>query len=558
MAVILLLIIAAVGSIFISRKEGYHMDELLSFELANAEFTPWIVTTQPQGRLEKYVVNELRGETALETLSNLGETLLDVLQNRGNSKLLSYEADVYEEPVWLTGDDFTAYLTTDGQDSFNYLSVYFNVKDDNHPPLHFMLLHTMSSIFRGQIHPWMGCVINLVLILLICLLLWKIALRMTGQRSVGIAAMLLYGLSIAGLQTLLLIRMYALLTFFCVLVFYLHLTSLDRQQYFEKHNKALIAAVVCGFLTQYFFLFYMAMLALCTVLWLWKKVSGRAALAYIRTMVLSALWGLILYPFAIDDVLHSGRGVEAVQNLGSGIGDLTERLSAFGSIVLREVLGGKTVLLCMIVEVCVWWLISKLRHVKETEVVSISFLLFLIVPVIFDFLLTIKAAPYYEDRYIMPLFPFFSLLIVYGLYVIGAQLSVPRLLPILGALCLIVSGLMQYRPAYLYTGYAGQLEVADAYADRDCLCVYDGVGYYENLVEFTKYDQTLMVTETELTERSKDPVLIGSEELVVLLKSGIDPQTVADVLASYGLEQKEVLLESGVHGDTLYLFAKAP
>ena len=42
------------------------MDELLTFELANAEFTPWIVTTQPVGRLEKFVQNEIYGDTVCD------------------------------------------------------------------------------------------------------------------------------------------------------------------------------------------------------------------------------------------------------------------------------------------------------------------------------------------------------------------------------------------------------------------------------------------------------------------------------------------------------------
>ena len=85
-----------------------------------------------------------------------------MLQNRGNSKLLSYKADVYEEPVWISAEQFRDYVTVDGDDAFDYLSVYFNVKDDNHPPVHFMLLHTMSSLFGGTLSPWLGCFINLV------------------------------------------------------------------------------------------------------------------------------------------------------------------------------------------------------------------------------------------------------------------------------------------------------------------------------------------------------------------------------------------------------------
>ena len=62
------LVCVAVFCIFVSMKEGYHMDELLSFELSNAEFNPWIVTTQPEGRLAKFVHNEIDGETFGETM----------------------------------------------------------------------------------------------------------------------------------------------------------------------------------------------------------------------------------------------------------------------------------------------------------------------------------------------------------------------------------------------------------------------------------------------------------------------------------------------------------
>ena len=97
--ILLCMVILGVG---VSHKEGYHMDELLSFELANAEFNPWIVPTQPQGRLAKFVHNEIDGETFGETVENLMDVVKDVIQNRGNSLLLSYTADVYEEPALIS------------------------------------------------------------------------------------------------------------------------------------------------------------------------------------------------------------------------------------------------------------------------------------------------------------------------------------------------------------------------------------------------------------------------------------------------------------------------
>ena len=90
-----------------------------------------------------------------------------------------------------------------------------------------------------------------------------------------------------------------------------------------------------------------------------------------------------------------------------------------------------------------------------------------------------------------------------------------------------------------------------------CVCVYDGVGYYQNLIEFINYESTLLVTQEELLSRSEDPVLRNSSQVAVLLKNRADEKAVAEYLGdTYGLQKKETLLEQGVHGDRIYLFAK--
>ncbi|MDE6674876.1 MAG: hypothetical protein K2K19_08730, partial [Acetatifactor sp.] len=216
-----LIAVALVQCFFISLKEGYHMDELLTFELANAEYNPWIVPTQPVGRLAKFMQQEIYEDSLGETLANLKDTVVDVLRNRGDSKLLSYQADVYEQPVWITGEQFHEYITVGKRDAFNYLSVYFNVKDDNHPPLYFMLVHTMSSVFRGRISPWMGCVFNLAATLGCCMLMFALGRLLAACGYVtertgedwGLCSALLYGCSSGAIATTLFIRMYGILTF---------------------------------------------------------------------------------------------------------------------------------------------------------------------------------------------------------------------------------------------------------------------------------------------------------------------------------------------------------
>lgn len=571
--------IILVSCLIISDKQGYHMDELLSFELANAEFTPWIVPTQPEGRLEKFMKNEIYGETFGETCSNLMENIADVAKNRGASKMLSYKADVYEEPVWISAKQFQDYITTDSRDNFNYLSVYFNVKDDNHPPLHFMALHTVSSIFKGQISPWMGCSINLAMILGICILLIRISREFFNKtEEFGCAVCVLYGLSMAGIATLLLIRMYAMLTFFCMAALYLHLKKRKEGQW-KRGNKLLILVTVCGFLTQYYFVIFMLFLAGVTVACLWKT-EKKQVLYYGRTMGISALLGLCIFPFSVADVLYSERGVESVANLGSGFAGMGERLSNFWLIIRNQVLGGTpglVIFLLFVTATFVYWLIRKIgedselakvkKKKREKERRSGENLRWeyrmLCIPCIGYFLVVAKIAPYYADRYLMPIFPLLSLLIVAALQ--GCLDFLKGRLKFFGhkgillvlAVLLVVPNLKMVKPAYLYTGYGLQEQMAEEFGDRACLCVYDGVSYYENLPEFTHYKKTLLVKEEEFFARSRDEVLEQEEEIVVLMKRNVDREAVETYLEEeYGFLPGSYLMRSCVHGDLPVCFRK--
>lgn len=571
LAVILCLGIMCVG---ISFKEGYHMDELLSFELSNARYNPWIVPTQPEGRLAKFVREEIQGDSFPETVSNLTDTVKDVLQNRGNSKLLSYKADVYEEPVWISSKQFRDYVTVDGDDAFDYLSVYFNVKDDNHPPVHFMLLHTMSSLFRGTLSPWLGCFINLVCLGITLWLLLRLGRQLADifsmrekGRQLGILAVLLYGLSTGALATVLLIRMYGLLSCLCVALLSLHAEKWKNHG-FDRKNKGLIAVTVLGFLTQYFFLFYCILLAAVTAAGLLCGKRTRELWIYIRSMILAAVIGLALFPFAVSDVFSSGRGTEALDNLASGFSGYGGRLLSFGKIVADRTVGGPLLVAACLagVVLVVTAIYRKYRGSgEETTGQNAGILSLLILPVIGYYLLASRMSPYLVDRYVMPLFPLVALLLALLLCYLGKKLSevcgwTERATGIcLIVLVLAVQGLRLagYDGEYLYRGYEQQERLAEEYADLPCICVYAGVGYYENLPEFMHYDSTLLVTAEELANRKDTASVQSLNRVAVLIKPGVEEDSVISVMQEkYGLEPEETLLSEGVHGDKIYLFTK--
>lgn len=553
---LVLIMVLAVQIFFVTQKEGYHLDEMLSFEMANAEYNPWIVPTQPQGRLAKFMQEEVYGETIGETAGNFIGVVKDVIQNRGGSKLLTYQADVYEEPVWIGREAFQAYITTGQRDQFNLVSVYFNVKDDCHPPVFYMLLHLVSSVFPGKVFAWMGCLINLctlvgvgVCIMAGGMLLEKYGIFPEGMgKKWGILSAVFYGFSAGAVATTLLIRMYGVLTFCCVLTLYFHVKKWLEGN-FDKKNKGLIAITVIGFLTQYFFLFYCILLAAVTVILLWWKKRKQEALYYIRSMVIAAVFGICMFPFAIADVLSGERGVQAFENLGNGWMDFIGRIGSFGKILLQNSFGNLWVGLILLVVTFGTGIGILIKEKKNGS----GLLWMFVLPPIGYFLLAAKMSPMFTNRYIMAVFPFVAMLVSLVLaWVFGKCKAYERLMYVMVSVA-FAGLLFFYDGMYLYKGYKEQVEASEQYRELSCICLYEGSGYYENLVEFINYEKTLLVTPAELLTRKDVEEINALNEFVIVKKGIIQEQDWQEVLELYRWEVAEVLIEDGAYHDTVYL-----
>lgn len=551
---------------FIIRKEGYHMDEILAFQLANAEYNPWIVPTQPVGRLAKFMAEHIDGESLGETISNIGFIVKDTLINRGSSILANYNADVYDAPAWISRDRMQAYVQCDSGDDYNLLSVYFNVKDDNHPPLHFMLLHIMTSLFKGEISAWHGCVINLAAMAGTLWLLGLIGDMIFQKKSSIYATMILYGFSMGIVGTTIWIRMYALLTLWTAWGLYLHLRKYVGRE--RVSSVSILIVTVLSFWTQYFGLFFMLPLAFITVIYLWKEKRIKDMWAYVRTMIIAAIIGVGLFPFAVGDVLFSDRGTEALSQWQNGLGEYWERLKAFGSILAENVAANSwlfTAAVCVPVLVlisrslyCVKVKKQKVRMVSGKELWQF---IMLAVPTIVYFMLAAKMSPYFVDRYIMAIFPMVALFILWlwekALEAAGWRCSQAAVCMGLAVLVSAVQfAMMQGGHPYLYKGYEEQITVAESYAEYPLVCLYSGYGFYENIVEMERYEQTMLVKSEELAQMDAERTAVTSKGYVILIKyPGIDAgkDKLTEVMEVFGGSEAGLLYEGGAFGDVIYL-----
>ena len=557
------IIVLAFDVFFAFQKEGWHMDEILSYELSNSEFTPWITPTQPEGRLEKYYRNEIYDERFGRTVSNLLDQVMDVLKRRGSSVAASYTADVYDTPQWMTEDDITGYVTFYGTDSVIALSAYYNTTTDNHPPLYFMLLNIFSAVFSafadGVLSVWPGIILNMIFMAGSCLMICAFFRDIAGRKYLGPVCALIYGLSTAGLNTVLLIRMYSMTSFFCLAFTYVVFLKLCKEDEPGYKNRILTIVTVLGFLTQYFVCIYYFFLTLCVLIYLIKTRKTKLLKGLIKSLVISAVLGLLLYPFVYHDFFGTSIG-NSVRESMAGIGGYIEKITAFGTLVAGECAGSVAAFVVLIIITAIAFILAvKTKRVKVWAVApAISALGY--------FMTVSKIAPYTVDRYMMPVVGVIILCLVIPVsFVIRVILekflgddrkrnAVAGMTGIIVCAASIVFVFL-VTPGYLYKGYNAQLQISERYEDLDAVVVYEGTSFYQNVPELMNYDNCLLVNIEELPVF--DEKLSAHDDIVVIEGPGIDKGEVLTTLGDmYGYSSVTVLMEEGVFGDRVCLLSK--
>ena len=131
-------------------------------------------------------------------------------------------ANSYHQPFlnaetgrWISGRAFSDYLTASGH-AHEYLNVYENQIADVHPPLYYLFVHAVCSVFRNPpFTKWTGIGLNLFFFSLtqLGLLLLSARLLSDGERLTltpsALLPGLLYGLSAGAASSVVFIRNYA-------------------------------------------------------------------------------------------------------------------------------------------------------------------------------------------------------------------------------------------------------------------------------------------------------------------------------------------------------------
>ena len=324
---------------------------------------------------------------------------------------------------WKDVDEIRSEFRVLEGEGFRYGLVKTMQSYDVHPPLYYMILHTICSFFPGVFSKWLGLGINLVLSIICNIMLTYIAYQLFDKnKKMATICSLLFGFQVGVISGITFIRMYMLLTMWCLTVIIWHIPFWNKEMKLNlKKGVALFVPVMLGFLTHYYFAVFMFFLAAFTCLYHWfigKNFKGSVCYGSVVCAGMAA--AVLYYPSCLSHIFRGYRGTEATGAFFD-LGNTLFRLRFFTELMNQSVFGGVllfVLLVTLLLALTVW---AKNKNkikmkgfiAKHQGMVQIGF-----VTVGYFFVVAKTALMNAEEanRYELPIYGFCMLLVVGVIY----------------------------------------------------------------------------------------------------------------------------------------------
>lgn len=305
----------------------------------------------------------------------------------------------------MSRDELLRYVVVNEGESFDFKAVYDNQAADVHPPLYYWLFNIASSLTPGVFSKWTGIVLDLVIYLAALVLLYMLAKELFDSEVCALAAVAIYGTSLLGLSTMLMIRMYVLVTMLTITLAYL-IARLMR----EKKTSLYIftgLTIFAGVMTQYYFVFYAFFLCAAFVFYSLYKKDFKGTLVFALSAFAGIVLLLIFFPPCITQLFADKlvSGGNAIENL-SDTSQYSTRLVYF----YKEVRHGMkaAIIIAMAVAAALLVFIKKVVRCAKEKKLGFKALLF-IIPAFVTLVLVALISPVMDQRYVYNIVPIFAL-----------------------------------------------------------------------------------------------------------------------------------------------------
>ena len=458
---------------------------------------------------------------------------------------------------------------------FRYDMVKIMQSYDVHPPLYYMILHTVCSLFPGLFSKWLGLGINLLFFIICYWLLAYIAYHVFRKNKYMTAVVcLLFGFQVGVLSGITFIRMYMMLTMWCLGIVVWHIPTWKQGIKLSALNSILLfLLVMAGFLTHYYYAVFLFFLAAYTCLYnWWGRKDFKGSFLYGCVVCLGMVAAVIYYPSCLSHIFRGYRGTEAVGAFFD-IQNTVFRINFFTELMNESVFGGALWLFLLIVVILLlavfvrkkgksMWKKLLQEHQGMIQIAFTTEGYFLVVAK--TALLNAEEA----NRYELPIYGFCMLVMVAVIYYLvtylmkevmkigkeeGAQRKIVKFTTGLGsglvvlALTFQIFALTQGKVQFLYPEDLGNVQWAAEHKDSVIVYLYNPNNVWmiwdesEELMQYENIYFVSLANETPL----EDGILLEAKDIYVYTSRMEQAETIMEDLIEKNpdLDTKEKIRE---------------
>ncbi len=466
---------------------------------------------------------------------------------------------------WVASEEIRQDFYVKPGEQFQYGTVVKLQGYDVHPPVFYILLHTLCSFMPGVYSIWQGLVLNICYALLTTVFWYLILQRFTKSDLASFLICLFLIVNPGIISNVMFIRMYCLMTLFISISVWLHIRMAEEG---IKTGYIILNAVLAylGFLTHYFYLVFLFFIEGAFVLnFLWKKhrekknvvegsgtVDGKkngyaSLIVYCAALLAAGILAVICFPQCLGHV-HSGYRGKEVQSYLFDLSDFGPRFSFFTGLMNKYVFGGRLFIFAA-VAACVLILLlfygmkngrKKTFNAEGGDAKGWLFLRVILIPVLGYYLVSVKSSLMGDEammRYQLPIYGLIFLSFWYLLWTAFETLRTEKekhpevkkaylagqILLVLFVLLLPLPDLIGKKNVfYLYPEQEMMKKIAGEHSDDTCLYIYNNEEnkylLWNDSEQLWQYDAVYFAS-SENTAPIDDPKIGSAEELVVYVST---------------------------------------
>ena len=271
--------------------------------------------------------------------------------------------------------------------------------------------------------------LNILIGIGITIYVYKVSKKLFSSNLAALLVSIISAFSMAMMENMMYIRMYAFLTFTILLYTDIFLKLYKKEKIRKRDLVILGLSLILGGLTQYYFFIYVAFTYIVLIIKSIKSKDYTYLKKYTITAIISAIIYLIIFPFAIQHVFFSYRGPGEITK-GISIKELLSGIFTYVHILNKNIFNYLIIpfIILVITIALMKRQINKQKYnkieaknenkIEEKNNNKEKIVSFIIVPMLLYLIIISIITPYKELRYILPICPIIIICTCYLSYIL--------------------------------------------------------------------------------------------------------------------------------------------